>query len=265
MTDDRRGLRRLQAGHWLLIGIVVVLVAAGIAVVLTRGDAADPVVTGPTGTPAVNASARPRADCSPEITATWADADKAKFGFVYRSRCDQVVRELRFRVTVLDPAGKQAPDGEETAYGGVLFPGGELAAAGGLHVSKDQKIGGLRVQVINFGVYPPGDFSAWAKVEVTDLTRGRPDGFGRFDVGGTVVAQPPSAPVCVAEFVLVMRDEADKVIYADVDPATGQTLLKPEFSVGALPGLDFTRTRIYAPQTPRTEQPPRAGMPCNGS
>jgi hypothetical protein len=264
MTDDRRGVARLQAGHWLLIGIVVVLVAGGIAVVFTRGDG-DPVVADPTGTPAASASVTPRPDCAPEVTATWADAVKAKFGFVYRSRCDQVVRELRFRVTVLDPAGEPVPDGEETAYGGVLFPGGELAAAGGLQVSKDRKVGSLRVEVINFGVYPAGDFSAWAQTEVTDLTRGKPDGFGRFDVGGTVEAQPSSARVCVAEFVLVMRDKADKVIYADVDPATGQTLLKPQFSVGAQPGLDFARTKIYAPQTPRTEQPPRAGMPCNGS
>src|SRR4051812_113637 len=89
MTDDQRGLRRLQAGHWLLIGLVVVLVAAGIAVVVTRGDA-DPVVADRTGAPIASASAAPRPDCAPEITATWADADKAKFGFVYRSRCDQV-------------------------------------------------------------------------------------------------------------------------------------------------------------------------------
>ena len=264
MTDDRRGLRRLQVGHWLLIGLVVALVAAGIAVVVTRGDA-DPIVAGPTGAPVVSASSAPRPDCAPEITATWANADKAKFGFVYRSRCDQVVRELRFRVTVLDAAGEQTPDGEETAYGGVLFPGEELAAAGGLHVSQDQKISSLRIQVTGFRADPPGTFSAWAQAEVTDLTRGKPDALGRFDVGGAVVAQPSSAQVCVAEFVLVMRDESDKIVYAEVGPTTGQTLLRPEFSVGALPSLDFARTKIYAPQTPRTEQPPRAGMPCNGS
>lgn len=62
-----------------------------------------------------------------------------------------------------------------------------------------------------------------------------------------------------------MRDENDKIVYADVDPTTGQTLLKPEFSVGALPSIDFARTKIYSPQTPGTEQPPRAGAPCNGS
>jgi hypothetical protein len=264
MTDDRRGIARLQLGHWLLIGIVVLLVAAGVAIVTTRGDG-DPDVAETSNPPVASTSATPRPDCSPEITTTWADAGKAKFGFVYRSRCDLVVRELRCRVAVLDPAGEQAPDGEETAFGGVLFPSGELAAAGGLHVSKDQKVGSLRVEVLSFGNYPPGDFSGWAQTEVTDLTRGAPDSAGRFDVGGTVVAKPSSAPPCVAEFVLVMRDKGDKVIYADVEPTTGQTLLKPEFSVGALPGLDFDHTKIYAPQTPRTGQPPRAGTPCNGS
>jgi hypothetical protein len=265
MTDERRGVRSLRPGHWVLIGIAVPLVVGGIAVVVGRGDADS--VAHLTGTPATtsSASAAPRPECAPKITATWADARKAKYGFVYRSRCDQVVRELRFRVTVMDPAGEEAPDGEETAYGGVLFPGGELAAAGGLRVSSGQKIGGLRVQVINFGVYPLSDFSAWARTVVTGLTRGKPDPFGRFDVGGTVEAQPPTAQVCVNEFVLVMRNDADKVIYADVDPTTGQTLLKPEFSVGALAGLDFARTKIYAPQTPRTEQPPRAGTSCNGA
>src|SRR4051794_4533173 len=148
MIEDRRGSRRLQAGHWLLIGIVVALVAAGIAVVIARGDA-NPVVADPTRTPAASASAPPRPDCAPRITATWADAGKAKFAFVYRSGCDQVVRELRFQVTVLDPAGGPAPDGEQIAYGGVLFPGGELAAAGGLRMSKHQEIGNLRVRVIN--------------------------------------------------------------------------------------------------------------------
>ena len=257
---------RLRAGHWLLIGIVFVLVAAGAVVVLSRGDA-DPTVADPTTAPAatVSTSATPRAECSPEITATWADAVKAKFGFTYRSRCDQVVRELRFLVTAMDPAGDEAPQGEETAYGGVLFPGAELAAAGGLHVGRDQKISALRVQVVSFATYPPADFSAWAQTEVTGLTKGKPDAYGRFDVAGTVEAKPSAAPVCVSEFVLLMRNSANKIIYADAVPTTGQTLLKPEFSVGALPGLDFGRTTIYAPQTPRTEQPPRAGTACNGS
>jgi hypothetical protein len=266
MTDDQAGRPRLQPGHWLLIGIVVLLVAAGVAVVVLRGDGS-PTVIGPTGTPsaAPSVSATPRPDCSPEITGTWADAATAKYGFVYRSRCDQVVRELRFRVTVVDPAGEQAPDGEETAFGGVLFPGGELAAAGGLHVGRNQKIGSLKVQVINFGVYPPENFSGWAQTDVVDLTRGKPGTFGVYDVGGTVRAEPSPAPVCVAEFVLIMRDKADKIIYADVDPTSGETLLKPSFPVGPLPGLDFARTKIYAPQTPRTVQPPSPGVSCNGS
>lgn len=76
-SHDRRGLRRLQAGLWLLIGPMGVLVAAGIAVVVTRGDA-DPVVADPTGAPVASASsAATRPDCAPEIPATWADADKA--------------------------------------------------------------------------------------------------------------------------------------------------------------------------------------------
>lgn len=264
MIDDQADGRRLNPGHWLLIGIVVLLVAAAVTIVVRRGDA-DPTVAEPTPSAAPSSSAAPRPDCSPEITATWADAAKFKYGFVYRSRCDQVVRELRFRVAAVDPSGQGVSGSEETASGGVLFPGSELAAAGELHLPPDQKIGSLKVQVIDFGVYPPEDFSAWAHTDVVDVTRGKPDELGRYDVKGTVTANPPSAQVCVAEFVLVMRDKTDKLIYADADLTVGQTLLKPEFSVGPLPGLDFSKTKIYAPQTPRTEQPPSTGVSCNGS
>ncbi|HEV8570910.1 MAG TPA: hypothetical protein VGQ92_28120 [Actinoplanes sp.] len=266
MTDDRAGGRRLQPGHWLLIGIVVLLVAAGVAIVVRRGDGS-PTVTEPTGTPstAPSTSATPRPDCSPEITSTWADATTAKYGFVYRSQCDQVVRELRFRVTAVDPAGEEIPAEQEIAYGGVLFPGSELAAAGGLHVARDQKIGSLEVQVINFGAYPPENFSGWAQTEVVDLTRSKPGTLGMYDVSGTIQAKPSSVPVCISQFVLIMRDNNDKIVYADVDPTSGETLLKPSFPVSSLPGIDFGRTKIYAPQTPRTEQAPSPGMPCNGS
>jgi hypothetical protein len=258
MTDDRRGWRRLRAAHWLLLGIVVLLVAGGVAVVIGRGDT-DPVVTKP------SESAAPRPDCAPEIVSTWADAARGRYGFVYRSRCDQVVRELRFRVKVLDPAGAEVLSGEETATGGVLFPGGELAAAGELHIGREQKIGTFQVQVVNFGVYPPRDFSGWAQTRVTGLTRAKPDKLGTFDLTGVLEAEPPSAPICVAEFVLIARDRTGKILYAWADPTIGRTLLRPVFEVGPLRGLDLARTTIYAPQTPRTEQPPRAGMSCNGS
>ncbi|MEU4218178.1 hypothetical protein [Actinoplanes sp. NPDC026623] len=266
MTDDRPGGRRLQPGHWLLIGIVALLVAVAAAIVVRRGDGS-PTVAEPTGTPsaAPTSSATPRPDCSPQITSTWADSAKAKYGFVYRSQCDQVVRELRFRVTTVDPDGNEIAGADDIASGGVLFPGGELAAAGDLQVKQDQKIGSLKVQVIGFGVYPPENFSAWARTEVVNLTRTKPATLGTFEVGGTVQAEPSSAPVCVAEFVLIMRDKADKIIYADADLTIGQTLLKPSFPVGPLPSVDFARTKIYAPQTPRTEQPPSPGVPCNGS
>ncbi|MEV8506305.1 hypothetical protein AB0368_15925 [Actinoplanes sp. NPDC051475] len=264
MTDDQADGRRLQPGHWLLIGIVVLLIAAGVTIVVRRGDA-DPTVAEPTPSAVPSTSATPRPDCSPEITATWADAAQFKYGFIYRSRCDQVVRELRFRVAVVDPSGQGVPGSEETAFGGVLFPGGELAAAGGLHVDPDQKIGGLKVQVINFGVYPPENFSAWAHTEVVNLAQGKPGKFGRYDVTGTLRAQPVTAPVCVSEFVLIMRDKADKILFADVDLTSGETLLKPVFPVYPVPGADLAHSTIYAPQTPRTEEPPGPGVSCNGS
>ncbi|GAB2617952.1 hypothetical protein Aab01nite_31510 [Paractinoplanes abujensis] len=264
MSDDQRGLRGLRAGHWLLIGLVVALVAAGITVVVTRGGG-DPTVAEPTSSPSASVSVPPRPDCAPDITGTYADASRARFGFVYRSRCDQVVRELRFRVTVRDASGNEAATVEQTASGGVLFPGAELATAGELRADTNMKIGSVTVAVVNYSVFPPEDFSAWARTEVTGLTRGKPDSYGQFDVTGEVEARPPSAPVCVAEFVLIMRDRNDKIVFAAADPVLGGGVLRPEFPVSKVPALDFARTKIYAPQTPRTEQPPRAGMACNGS
>nr|WP_296067834.1 hypothetical protein [uncultured Actinoplanes sp.] len=261
MTDGRR----LQAGHWLLIGIVVLLIAVGVAIVVRRGDA-DPVVSGPTQapSPAAAASPAPRPDCSPQITGTWVDAAKAKYGFVYRSRCDQVVRRLQFRVAALGPDGDEVSTADDIASGGVLFPGGELATAGDLQVAEDQKLSGLKVQVIDFAAYAPRDFSGWAKPEAVDLHRGRPDSLGAFEITADVRAEPPAAPVCVNEIVLVLRDAAGKIVYADADPAVGVTRLKPSFQVPPIAGLDFTRTEIYLPQTPRTERPPTDGVSCDG-
>jgi hypothetical protein len=261
MTDGRR----LQAGHWLLIGIVVLLIAVGIAIVVRRGDAS-PTVAGPTDppTPSASTSATPRPDCSPQITGTWADARKAKYGFVYHSRCDQVVRQLRFRVAAVGPDGDEVSTGDEIASGGVLFPGGELAAAGDLHVAKDQKQSRLKVQVIDFAAYPLRDFSDWAKPEAVRLKRGKPDSLGAFEITAAVRTEPPGAHVCVNEFVLVMRDAADKIVYADGDLTLGDPHLEPSFKVPPAPGLDFNRTRIYLPQTPRTERPPTDGVPCDG-
>src|SRR4051794_7939648 len=100
------GERRLEPGHWLLIGVAVLLVAGGIAVVVRRGNA-DPPQAEPTDVPsaASSVSATPRSACTPQITSTWADGPLFAYGFVYRSKCDQVVRNLRFRVAALDKAG----------------------------------------------------------------------------------------------------------------------------------------------------------------
>lgn len=256
MVYDQQGERRFRAGRWLLIGIAVVL-AAGVAVTVGRGDDG-PVVAGPTSTP--TASVSPRPDCAPEITSTWLDTADTKYGFVYRGQCDQAVQDLRFLVTVRDQSGADL-SGKDTIVGGVLFPDGELAAAGYLQGSKREKNGSLHVKVTNFTAYPPEDFSGWAQIEVTGLSQA-PDRFDRSVVTGTVEAKPSSRPICVHEFVLIMKDKTDTIIYAH----TSQTqTLRPQFSVSPLSGLDFARTKIYAPQTPWTAGPPRDGMSCTGS
>jgi hypothetical protein len=87
MSDDPGELRGLRAGHWLLIGLVVALVWAGVALVVTRGDG-DPTMAEPSSAPATSESAATRPDCAPEVTDTYADARRFRFGFVYRSACD---------------------------------------------------------------------------------------------------------------------------------------------------------------------------------
>ncbi|WP_433361092.1 hypothetical protein ACQPZX_27870 [Actinoplanes sp. CA-142083] len=260
------GESRLQSGHWLLIGLAVLVVAGGITVILRRGDA-DPTVAGPSGTPsaAPSASATPRPDCAPQITSTWADGRLFSYGMVYRSKCDQVVRKLRFRVAAVNKAGDEVSTDDTIAFGGVLFPGAELAVAGPLQLPKGAQVSGLKAQVIDYTVQPAPDFSGWARPEVVDLARGKPGAQGMSTVTGTVKVEPPSTPICVSDFVLIMRDKADKIVYADVDPTVGQTLVKPEFQVPPVPAADFARTKIYAPQTPRTQKAPAAGVPCDGS
>ena len=265
MTDDQAGRRRLQPGRWLLIGSVVLLVAATVTIVVRRGDA-DPAGAGPTPSAApstsVSTSVTPRPDCSPEITQTWTDDWWLMYGFVYRSRCDQVLSELKFRATLLDPSGNQVPEGEDIVWGGQLFPGTELAAASGfLQVDRRRhKIGSLRVQVTEFATSPPANYTAWARTDVVNLTR-KP-GRGGYDLTGTLRAQPETVPACVYRFVLIMRDKAGKIVFA-------RSGSKPEFWVhtgldGDAPGADLAHSTIYAPQRALTDRPPRPDVSCYG-
>lgn len=254
----------MQPAHWLLIGIAVLLVAAGVTIVVRRGNA-DPTVADPTTAPASatpSVSATPRPDCAPQITARWGDSKLFAYGFVYRSTCDQVVRKLRFRVAAENKAGDEVTTEDAIAFGGVLFPGAELAAAGDLPVPKGALVSTLKVQVIDYLTQPAADFSGWVQPEVVDLVRGKPGTLGMFTVTGTV---RPQTPICVSDFVLIMRDKNDRIIYADRDLTDGQSKPRPEFPVVPLPNLDFARTKIYAPEAPRTEQAPQPGAPCTGS
>ncbi|MET8154167.1 hypothetical protein ACIBSW_12590 [Actinoplanes sp. NPDC049668] len=266
-TEAGAGGRRLQPGHWLLIGIVVLLVGVAAFVVLRRGDA-DPTAADPGDTPSATAgtSTPPRADCEPQVTATGIDAAGVAYGFVYRSRCDQVVRELKFRVTALDadsnPIGGVT---EGTASGGVLFPGGELAAAGELQNPTKAKVSGIQVTVTGYGAYPPGDFSGWTQPEVVSLAQSKPGAQGFTDITGLLRSTQPGVPVCIAEFVLIMRDTGDKILYTQAETTSEASRPTPSFSVPPVPGADLAHTTIYAPQRPRTATPPAAGVACDGS
>jgi hypothetical protein len=63
-------------------------------------------------------------------------------------------------------------------------------------------------------------------------------------------------PVCVAGFVLVLRDRSDKIIF-------GTAGSRPSFTVPPLEDVDFARARVYAPQTPRGTAAVRPGAACD--
>ncbi|MFF5294377.1 hypothetical protein [Paractinoplanes globisporus] len=245
---------RLQAGHWLLIGFAVLLVAGGVAVVVRRGNAGPlftpPSAAAPSASPSV--SHTPPASCAPQITSTWADARLFRYGFVYRNRCDEVVLGLRFRVAAVDKTGDEVTDEDSIAAGGVLFPGKELAVAGELRLPPGAPVAALKIQVIDYATQPRADFSRWAWASVTSSVRGQ-------TVTGQVHAEPPSAPLCLAGFTLIIRNKGSRIVYAATQPRT------PTFVIPALPTADLAHTVIYAPQVPPTGQAPGAGKTCDGS
>lgn len=264
MTDDHAS-RRPQPGHWLLITLVLALVIGGIVVVARRDDSPAPVAQ-PTAPPSPSAS--PEIDdpaCVPRITETGVGTpdDSVDYGFVYKSQCGQVARELRFQVTPVDAHGA-ALTGIDTAVatGGVLMPGAELAAAGTLEVPKGERVAGIHVAVIHLTSQAAADFSAWpSNVQVVDLTQGKPDRTGGIKVNGTVQVQPASAPACVHEFVLIVRDKSGAII--DAQRTIMSDAGRPDFTVWPTAAYDFAHTTIYAPQTPRTAVL-AAGTACNG-
>lgn len=255
MTDDEAGspLSRLRPVHWVLAGLVVLVVVAGIVFAVSRGG--DDRAAGPTAWVSGSGGAAPP-DCVPQASARGVFG--SRFAFVYSSRCDRVVGQVRFRVTARGSEGLTLSDVPPvTTNGGVLFPGQELAATGRFKVPKGLRVTNISVQVLGSVPAGPEAYSGWAqRVDVADLTRGEPDRQGAIEVTGTVRAEPASVPLCVAGFVLIVRDRFDKIIY-------GTAGSEPSFAVPPLKNLDLTRARIYAPQTPRGAAAPKPGTACD--
>ncbi|MEU4222400.1 hypothetical protein [Actinoplanes sp. NPDC026623] len=109
------------------------------------------------------------------------------------------------------------------------------------------------------------DFSGWVQPEVVNLVRSRPDSHGFSDITGALRSRAPEVPVCIAEFVLIMRDAKDRIVHTQVVTTYGTGGRLPSFTLRPVPGADLAHTTVYAPQTPRTERPPAAGVSCDGS
>lgn len=266
MTDQRPG-GGLRAGHWLLIGVVALLLAGGAFIVLRRGDPPDPVGQQPSS-PAVSPApgqAVMRPDCTPEITERWVGPLGAgtHFGFVYASRCDLVVRKLRFKVVALDATGapiREVP--EKTAFGGVLLPGTELAAADAFTDVDDKRpVAAIEVTLLGAESFPAADFSGWGKAQVTDLKASGPPGGGSIEITGSVSAEPSTASLCVGNYVLVLRDKTGKLVYAQQGESRPR---RPVFTLMPVAGADLAKSTVYALQVPFTE-PPGPGRPCGAS
>jgi hypothetical protein len=254
----------LRPGHWLLIVLAGLLLAGAIFVIVRRDGVNDPRAASSASPPASATSAAARPDCVPRITgAGLTPRLPGTYGFTYTAACDQVVRELGFRVTALDAEGAPlAGASPDVVSGGVLFPGRTLAVAGEIpiHGKTPSKV---RVQVVHYIVESPEAYTAWARdLQVVDLVRGKPDELGTFTITGNLRAESETLPLCVTEYVLLLRDRAGRILYAQQQPPT--TSRTPSFDVAPTEDMDFSRTQIFAAQTPRTQQPPRAGMTCDG-
>lgn len=235
------GWRRLAPGHWLLIGIVVLLVA-GLAFVVVRGDGdqGKPQTEASRTTSASSSSTAPA--CLPRVTDIGYSIRYGgyNFGLVVHNPCKQVVGASSIRVTPLGTNGKPLSDSQAVAdlEVPVLLPGQDLSLGDELFVGS-ATVSKLQATVDHAANFATTDFASWPRdVRVTDIKHFGPDAAGRTAISGTV-AVPETVSLCHPEYYLMLRNKAHQIIYG-----AHATLNSPSFTEKLPGGVDWSTAQI---------------------
>ncbi|MFI1989081.1 hypothetical protein [Actinoplanes sp. NPDC020271] len=238
MTDPEP--KRLRSGHWLLIGIVALLVV-GIFTVTRRDRDPDDKADGVTTAPTASAPAGPV--CAPKVAETGQSIRQGlvNFGIVVTSDCPQAAVASQLDVVAIGTDGKELTGDQAKAriFLSAVLPGQRLGAGGKLLVDINASIKNIRVSVSNTQNVPADAFSSWPTVHVADIKHSGPDSSGHTQVTGTVVTDPSTAKPCDPTYYLLLRNGAGTLIYGAA--ATGS---EPSFDERLPSGIDWAKAEI---------------------
>jgi hypothetical protein len=245
-VDTETSRRRTKSGHWLLIGMAVLLVALGGFIVVRRdrhsvprAQPMPPSDSPPSSTPA----------CLPSVIETGytRSGGKIDFGMIAENTCAKVAANNWIEAMAVDGDGKRVD--EDPALQPmipVLFPGQRLGAGGTLLVDGSAKVSGIRIRFTRSTAFDSSRFATWPKsVTVTDLKHTGPDSRGLSTVTGTIQADPPTARLCNPDFNLILRNKSGQIVFGQNSTSVDGG---PTFEDRFPTDVDFGRTEVYVVQ-----------------
>jgi hypothetical protein len=234
------GRSRLRAGHWLLLGVVALLVI-GVVFVVVHRDRSQPE-SQPTSAPIASSSSAAGPVCQPKVSETgYSDRDGAiTFGLTVTSDCPQAVVNSFVDVAAVGKNGNElTTDQASTSVSlPVLLPG-QRVGLGGTVIVEEPAVS-LKTRVSQSQNISADAFASWPKtVKVANIKHTGPDSSGHSQVTGTVVTDPASATLCNPQFFLVLRNKAGKIVFGAGPQKSG-----PTFDERLPSGVDWSTAEI---------------------
>jgi hypothetical protein len=238
---DRPGLK---PGHWVLIGIVALLVISA-AFVVVRRDRRQNLEAGPTPAPTVASSSSAPA-CLPtvdEIGYSRPDTgSRVDFGLIVRNDCPVAAVNNVVDVAAIGTDGQPIKDPYAPHLNlPVILPGQRLGLGDFLQVDRSKQVARLAATISNTANLPAPEFATWARsATVTDLKHTGPDTHGLTTVTGTLVTDPSTVTLCNPQFSLILRDQNNKIIYG-----VRSLQNEPTFAERVPAATDWSKAAVY--------------------
>lgn len=236
----------LRAGHWLLIGMVLVILAALGWVVAHRGDHSAPPAATATSVPGSVTPGESGAVCLPKIVESGfsVTGHSVNYAVIARSDCPRATYNNALSVQVFDPAGHPvAGQDEQQPDLLVLLPGQQIGGAGRFGMTTVSAVGRIVVSFTASSPAPISAFASWpTSIRVVDLVVGKPDARRWTNVAGRVVTEPVGVGLCEPQASLIVRDTSGKIIYGQQgSPQAGRV----SFDLTMPPGADPSRISVF--------------------